>query len=167
MDRQQAVLTEGSRQYFGHTFSAWEADADIQDLEGSQAALHHKRNPTAKSGEGSGKIPSERKASCWRTHLDPICSPSSLAMHRTVQKVPPTHPACERRGAGSSCVFIKSGIGPGAETRLGEEVQTDLCLPQRELHWPSEEAQQKVRGSLATSAPQMALLQQRGCFKAL
>jgi len=36
----------------------------------------------------------------------------------------------------------KSGTGPEAETHLGEEVQRDLCVPPRELHWPLGEAQQ-------------------------
>lgn len=63
----------------------WEASADDWQLEGSQMAAHYmKETPRAKSGERSGEIPSKRKALCWRTHLDPICHPSSLEMHQTV-----------------------------------------------------------------------------------
>lgn len=39
---------EGSRQHFGCTFSPWEADADGRELEGSQAAVSHERNPDSK-----------------------------------------------------------------------------------------------------------------------
>ena len=47
-DRQQAVVMEGSRQYFGHNSLPWEADADGREMEGSQVAVHHKRNPDSK-----------------------------------------------------------------------------------------------------------------------
>lgn len=40
---------------------------------------------------------------------------------------------------------------------LGEEIQRDQCV----LHWALGEPQQEMRGSLATSTPNMALLQQR------
>lgn len=39
---------EGSRQYFGCTFSPWEVYADGQELTGNQAAGHHERNPNSK-----------------------------------------------------------------------------------------------------------------------